>query len=295
MFPEQRETAQQSRKVIELCGTPFAARNKFLVHNSIEDMITERIGVKVRGIQGITNFHWLTCHHEASRMEYFERVQQVQRLMSERFPSSGVLLVQDGAFSAMIATEVSRKAKILSDKEADNLLIDLLPYTQMNDLTILTLVTPRAALVRELYPEELEGHDGIMRKMFIFFSIFNDSAKELLERHKEKLAPVKVIRPSGDEFPAEQVFFENANSVFEFLNLPSIEEWTKHLENHPDLRCRKHGILGGVSVAGLTDSEIREHIKKWDWSQQPDKRARVDGTTFQIISILKEHKLIPDE
>lgn len=121
--------------------------------------------------------------------------------------------------------------------------------------------------------------------------------ERLLRNYGAELPKFEVIYPKGNEFQAEQIFFENANLVFYFLGLPSIEDWTEHLKNTSKKSEWQFGRFGGGTLAGLTDDEIRDHIRRWDWSQQPDKRARTNRihTIKQIMSILKEDEVIPDD
>lgn len=294
MLPENRERKLPNRTTIEFCGTPFAARHKFLVHNAIEDMVAERIGEKIGAYSGISSFSWPTTIDENTRDEYFEQMAWVQKIVSTTHPPSGIFLIRDGAFASMTLTEVSKRAGLLSSEEARSLTVGLLPYAKMEDLIILTLVRPRAALVRELYPKELEGHDELMRKKFIFFSVFNKVAEEVLAEHRDDLPRVEVIKPTGDDFQREEIFFNNANLTFKFLELPTIEEWTEILKEHPEKRAKNMTTIpGSTTLAGLGTDEIKEHLKRWDLSKDPVKRARSEEMTRQIIEILKQQSLLP--
>lgn len=166
MLPENKERRLPERTVVEFCGTPFAARGKFLVHNAIEDMVSERVGQRIDALSGMMSFGWLSTIDKNSRLEFFEQIHRVQEMIvrSNFSEGEGIVLVEHGAFAAMVATEVSKKAGIISEEETHRFNTGLLPYVQMEDLIMITLVRPRAAMVRELYPEDLEGHDEIMRR-----------------------------------------------------------------------------------------------------------------------------------
>lgn len=295
MSLEFGERSPTNIATIELCGTPFSARFKFLVHNAIEDMITERRGKKTRGAEGFSESFWgsiLSDRGHAS-LEYFKQVGRVRKLLGEVRPEIEILLLQDGAFSAMVMTEVMRKAMVLSNQDTEDHLRGLLPFVRMEDFIVLTLVRPRAALTREIYPADLEGHDELMERRYIFFTVFNEAAEAVMKEFQTQLPKIEIIRVGGDNFQRDEIFFRNANLVFQFLGLPTIEEWSERLIQQSELAGR--GVKsGGVTstTAGLTVEELKDYLRRRDWSVDPEQRRRVSAMAFQIIGALKERGLI---
>lgn len=290
MSEEFKERSLQNRIVIELCGTPFGARHKLLIHNAIEDMLTDRLGRKIRGTAGIREIDGWPLRFESKR-QVFEKLVRVQEVVGLRYPDSGILLVQDGCFAALIFVEMSKRAGVVSKEEADGLSRGLLPYARMEDFIILTLVNPRAALVRELYPKELSGYDELMRQKFIFFSVFNQAARRILEEFGPELENVELLEIPGDDFQTIDVFFNNADLVFKFLGLPTIHEYSEKLSQNPELatEVRSKTRVAGIStsLSGLTEEELKIAIEAGDWAHNPDKRKYVDNLAVQVIDILE--------
>jgi hypothetical protein len=288
---EHREIETRSTTTIEFCGTPFGARFKFFVHNAIEDMVSERMGKKIRGQEGISHFYWPLNVSEMTEERYLEQVDGVRKLLRRRHRSHNVSLVQDGVFAAMTLTEIFRRARIFSEEEAENHIRGLFPYAKMEDLILLTLVQPRAALTRELFfPDE----NSIKRK-FIFFTVYNEAAERVLNQYRDQLPPVEVIKPKGDRFPRDEVFFANANLALQFLGLPTIEEWSEILEADAQKKAegrRVSGEAGGTTIAGLTTEEMRSYLAANDWSQSEWQKKRLNEIISRIIDILEEERFV---
>lgn len=297
MTLEQKNGLSVDQATIEFCGTPFAARYKYLVHNAIEDMITERMGDKIRGVQGINDFNWSTTLDKNSRSNYFQNLQRVQELLSLRRNLQRISLIQDGAFAMMILTEIHRKSGILSQKEATDIKKGLLAYTSMEDFIILTLISPRAALKRLMYPQTLEGYEIVRQHKFILFSMFNESAQRTVSEYREELPQIEVIKRAEDDLSYEELFFANADLVFRFLNLPTVDEWDEELKIHQGKRLRNvaEANVAGVSLAGLSRDDIRDHLRRWDWSLDSSKKTQVAIQIDQVVQVLKDHSLLPDK
>ncbi|OGM08636.1 hypothetical protein A2159_03785 [Candidatus Woesebacteria bacterium RBG_13_34_9] len=293
MSQEQKENNPIYPTVIEISGTPFPARAKLLVKNSIEDMIGERIGTKFYGHSGLRESFLPSTLNVNTKLEYFEGVSRVRELFSKWSTTNDLFLIQDGVFSAIVYTEFLRRSHLFSNKEAEEHKTGLLPFLKMEDLLVINIIKPRAALTREIYPKELDLDDNHFQRKFISYSVFNESIESVLENFADELPQVVKIEPPGDEFNAVDLFFANANTVFDYLDLPNIEDWDKHLEKHPELKEIKHSTLGARSSAGLTSEEIINSLIEWDWSKQPEKRARVENMGLHIIKILEEKGLIP--
>ena len=297
MHPEYKRGVDRPATTIEFCGTPYKARYKFLIHNAIEDMVAERVDEEITGYEGISHFYWPTRIDETTEAGYFEQMDKVRKLLGGRRNFGKFFLIQDGAFAALILTEVMKRTGVFSESDADQHQTGLLPYVKMEDLIILTLVRPRAALTRELYPRDLAGYDNLLRKMFIFYTVYNEAAEKVLCQLGNQLPPVKVIRPQGDDFLRDEIFFENANAALQFLKLPTIEEWSRVLEEEPERKVKGRALSSftGHTVAGLTVEEIRAYLEEKDWSQNKEKRDRGALIQHEIVRVLTERGLIPDK
>ncbi len=296
MGPEFKEKERVPSATIEICGTPFAARYKFLVHNAIEDMVSERIGEKIRGAEGFSEFTWPVTVNKKSDFipEFHGQLVSVQKKLGVDRLGSRLMIMQDGAFTAMVMTEVMKRAMVISKKDAENHLRGLVPYAQMEDLIVLTLVRPRAAMTRELYPQELENYTELMKRKFIFFSVYNEAAETILTKFSSELPKVELIKPVGDNFQCDEIFFSNANAVFQCLGLPTIEEWSKELVANPDIRGRnvKEENLTSSTTAGLTADELRKYLYEKDWSVNQEKRDRVTRISLELIKELSARHII---
>lgn len=247
---------------IEFSGTPFPARDKFLIHNALEDMITERNRL-VRGFWGISEFFWSSLASDINITEYYETRIRVEDVLSTSVKKDLPILLLDGAFSMMVVTEIMRQKHMLSPRDEINFIKGMLPFAEKEDLIVLTIVKPRAALSRLIYPLK-EGHDMVFEKYLQFFNIYNKAAEKVLLEFKSDLPPVEVIDVKGDNFSRDEVFFRTANTALSFLGLPTIEKWSEHLNK--DKPRRIVTPMFGRTLAGLTSEEISVELRRWDWS-----------------------------
>lgn len=288
MLRETRRGEPSSPPTIEITGTPFAARRKLILHNAIGDMLKDRLEIgDVRGYQGLDENFLPATINSVTAIEYFRQTRHISELLAEWRFGRRAWVVEDDAFAAMAYTHFLKRSQVFSPSEAENLTRGLLPLVQMENFIILTIVRPRAALIRELYPPQLEGYEEIMRHKFIAFTVFNEAIETVIDKYKDELPPIQIFRYPEDDIDPADIVFRNADAVFEFLKLPSVDEWTDYLTKHPEARGKIKPMFG-FSLAGLTRDEIAKKIQERDWSKDPNKRARVNRLSETIVRIVEE-------
>lgn len=274
--------------LIEFCGTPFRAREKFIMSNSIEDMLTERLGVKIRGQKGIEDTQWPFNIDRYSLSSFKEQIVNIENEIVGRQPRLGLKLIMDGALASMILTRFYEKAGFISSTDANRLIEHTQLWAENTDLAVLTLINPRASLIRDFGTEFLgpEVHEEILDNKRIFYEVFNSIARSVALNDWPDRPKIYLIDIPGDKFNHDLIFFKNANTVFNFLGLPTTEEWDHVLKNNPELRKKKHTVVSGYTMAGLTSGEIKANLRHWDWSMNPEKRRRVKNIASGILGTL---------
>lgn len=201
---------------IEFCGTPFMGRYELLIHNSLEDFISGTLREKIRGVEGINDFFWSSAVNESTIYGYFEQVDRVRELLGRRRDSKKVFLIQDGAFAAMVLTEMMREKGVISEDDAKDHLRGIFPFMRREDLVILTLISPKSALSKEPYPRGLEGYERVMEERAGLFTVYNQIAEGFLKSPKEDFPPVEVIKIEEDCFQGREIFTANLNLLLAY-------------------------------------------------------------------------------
>ena len=287
---EARErTIKQVTTTIEFCGTPFASREKFFVDNAIEDMIAERVGEKIGSAQGVGDHGWPTTLDTYTKIDCLTKLDEIRSLYIKKRPHHNIFLIQDGIFSGLVMAEILRRNHVFSEEEAHLQSDNLLLYASMTDRVLLTLVNPRAALTRFIFPQEIEGYDILRQAKFIFYSVFNQAARNVLAKYGSRFPSIEVLDVPGDEFRRDDIFFWNADMALGLLGLPSIKEWSKKLEKIPRQERIFPQAVVRSTMAGLTEEELKAKLIESDWSQNPGRKQRALNISRQVIGYIEKN------
>lgn len=273
---------------IEFCGTPFAAREKFLTRNAIEDMVAERLNSQVEAKSGISDRNWPRTIGRDTKEKFnnsYNRVLQIAQRISSGSKDKPEL-VYDGPFALLMMTEMLRRAGILNQEEAGLCSQAMLGHAKREDLIIVTLVRPRACLVREIVLPTISTE--ARQSLYIFFELFNQCARNVAANYLELREKITILEYPIDQFLRDKIFMDNANLAFEILGLPSIQEWSKTLETKPkEERLPIWGGTFGRTTAGLTEAELLKYLQFWDWSVDSLRRAQLIDSTTAVIGVVE--------
>lgn len=131
----------------------------------------------------------------------------------------GLHLIQDGAFAAMVVTELLGRKSVISEAEVLRNQKELLSYAEKENLIILTILSPKAALTKNVYPPNFPGYDTVRQNQMLFFQEYNDAALDVLTAYKFNLPQVVLVHIEENDFNGEDIIITHAKLLLHLLGL----------------------------------------------------------------------------